>query len=101
MMKPLGLEYQKINIYSNFCMLYYLENVKLIECRTYWHTRSTLKPKTDREKTLVTHKKLRYFSITLRLQRLFMSPKTIEHITWHHLHDAVDGVMVYPSDDEA
>jgi len=30
-----------------------------------------------------------------------MSPKTIEHITWHHLHDAVDGVMVHPSDDEA
>ena len=100
-MKPLGLGYQKIDIYSNFCMLYYLKNVKLIECRTYWHTSSTLKPKTDREKTLITHKKLRYFSITLRLQMLFMLPQTTEHITWHHLHDAVDGVMVYPSDDEA
>ena len=72
-MKPLGLGYQKIDIYSNFCMLYYFKNVKLIECRTYWHTRSTLKPKTDREKTLVTHKKLRYFSITLRLQRIHVT----------------------------
>lgn len=38
--------------------------------------------------------------ITLRLQRLFISLKTIEHITWHHSHDAVDRMMVHPSDDE-
>jgi hypothetical protein len=25
-----------------------------------------------------------------------MSPRTIEHMTWHQLHDAVDGVMVHP-----
>jgi len=34
MIKSLGLEYQKINMCPNFCMLYYLENAELIECRT-------------------------------------------------------------------
>jgi len=30
-----------------------------------------------------------------------MSPRTAEHMTWHQSHDAVDRVMVHPSDGEA
>jgi len=81
MMKPLDLGYQKIDMCSNFCMLYYFENVELTECITCGHSR--YKPKTNMGKTLMAYKKLRYFSITPRLQRLFMSPKTVEHMTWH------------------
>jgi len=62
---------------------------------------SRYKPRSGREKTLVTHKKLRYFLITPRLQKLFMSPKTVEYMTWHQSHDVMDGVMVHPSNDEA
>jgi len=40
-------------------------------------------------------------SLTPRLQRLFMSQKTIEHMTWHHSHDVVDKVMVHPYNGEA
>jgi len=80
-------------------MLYYLENDELTKYRTCGH--SNYKPRTGREKTLVAHKKLRYFSITHRLQRFFMSPKTVEHMTWHQSHDAVDGVMMHPSGGEA
>jgi hypothetical protein len=79
MMKPLGLGYQKIDVCSNFCMLYYLENAELTECMTCEHSR--YKPKTGRGKTLVAYKKLRYFPITPRLQRLFMSLRTAEHMT--------------------
>ena len=79
MMKPLGLGYQKIDICPNFCMLYYLENAELTECMTCGHSRS--KPRTGRVKTLVAYKKLRYFPITPRLQRLFMSIRTAEHMT--------------------
>jgi len=64
-----------------------------------WHSR--YKPKTGRGKTLVVYKKLRYFPITPRLQRLFMSPRTAEHMTWHQSHHAVIGVMVHPSKGEA
>ena len=80
-------------------MLYYLENAELTECRTCGH--SCYKPRTGKEKTPVAYKKLRYFPITLRLQRLFMSPKTTEHMLWHQSHDAVDEVMLHPSDSEA
>jgi len=79
MMKPVGLGYQKIDMCPNFYMLYYLENAELTECMTCGH--SCYKPKNGKGKTLVAYKKLRYFSITPRLQRLFMSPKTTEHMT--------------------
>jgi hypothetical protein len=83
----------------NFYMLYYLENAEMTECMTCGQSR--YKPGTGRGKTLVAYKKLRYFLITPKLQRLFMSPRTVEHISWHQAHDAVDGVMVHHSDDEA
>jgi len=53
------------------------------------------------EERLVAYKKLKYFSITPRLYRLFMSSRTAEHMTWHQSHSAIDGVMVHSSDGEA
>jgi hypothetical protein len=47
-----------------------------------------------REKKFVAYKKLRYFSITLWLERLFMSLKTFEHLTYNHSHEAEDGVTM-------
>jgi len=62
---------------------------------------SHYKPITGRGKTLVAYKKLRYFPITPRLQRLFMSPRTAEHMTWRQSYNTIDEVMVYLSDGEA
>ena len=71
----------------------------MTECITCGH--SHYKPRIGRGKTPVAYKKLRYFPITSRLQRLFTSPRTAEHMTWHQAHHTVDGVMVHPSDGEA
>ena len=94
MMKPLNLWYYKIDMCPNFCMLYYLETTELTECRTCEHAH--YKPRTSREMIFVARRKLIYFSVTYILYRLFMSPKTVEHITWHHSHDAVNRVMMHP-----
>ena len=59
-------------------------NLELAEERLSWHI-----------------KKLRYFPITPKLQRLFTSPRTAEHMTGHQSHHMIDGVMVHPSDSEA
>jgi hypothetical protein len=80
-------------------MIYYLENAELTECMTCGHSR--YKPRTGMGKNLMAYKKLRYFPIIPRLQRLFMSPRTAEHMTWHQSHNTVDGVMVHPFDGEA
>jgi hypothetical protein len=80
-------------------MLYYLENPKLTECMICGHYR--YKPRIGMGKTLMTYKKLRCFPITPRLQRLFISPRTAEHMIWHQSHDVIDGVMVHPSNGKA
>ena len=59
-------------------------------CQYAWY-----KPNSGREMILVAYKNSRYFPITPRLQMLFMYTKTVEHITWHHSHIVVDGVMVH------
>jgi len=65
MMKPFGLGYQKIDTYPNFCILYYGEYANFMKCKTCQH--ALYKLNIGKEMTLVGDKKLRYFSITLRL----------------------------------
>jgi len=89
----------EIDTCPNFYMLYYLGNTNLIKCKTYWHAR--YKPWTGKGRIVVAYKKLRYFSITHKLQILFMSQKTVEYMTWYHSHDMVDEVVMHPSDGEA
>ena len=69
-------------------MLYYLKNT----CKTCEHAQYKLR--TGRRRTLVAYRKLKYFLFTPRLQKLFMSSKIIEHMTWNYSDDVVDGVMV-------
>jgi hypothetical protein len=80
-------------------MLYYGKDINLTECKTCGH--ALYKPNMSRGRTLIAYKKMRHFSITPRIQRLFISPNTSKHMTWYHSHDAKDGVMVHPCNDEA
>ena len=59
MIKPLGLRKQKINMCPNFCILCYLENTDLTECKTCGHAHYKLR--TSRGRTFVAHRKLKYF----------------------------------------
>ena len=79
MMKPLGLGYQRINMCPNFFLLYHNEYENFIGCKTCQH--AWYKPDRGRERILIAYKKLRNFPITLRLQRLFIFLKIIEHVT--------------------
>jgi hypothetical protein len=80
-------------------MVYYRENTDFTKYGT--HGYACYKPKTVRGRTFFIQKKLKYFTITLNLQRLFISPKILEHMTWYLSHDAMDGVMMYPSNSKA
>ncbi|XP_052197234.1 uncharacterized protein LOC127804414 [Diospyros lotus] len=46
-------------------------------------------------------KVLRYFPLKPRLQRLFMSSKTAEHMRWYSVDSNKDGLMRHPKDFEA
>jgi hypothetical protein len=70
------------------------ENINFIEYKTCQHAR--YKSNCGRAWTLIAYKKLRYFLMTYMLERLFMSSKTAEHMTWHHSYDEVDIVIMHP-----
>jgi hypothetical protein len=68
MIRSFSLEYQKIDMCPNFMHVYYLENADLTMSRTCEH--AWYNPITGKGRTYVAHRKLRYFSITLRMQKV-------------------------------
>ena len=106
----LGLNYTKIHACPNDCMLYWGEDANIEECKRC-HT-SRWKPKSNdnarsapngrkKKKKKTPAKVLRYFPLKPRLQRLFMSSRTAEHMKWHAVEGKNDGLMRHPKDSKA
>jgi hypothetical protein len=49
----------------------------------------------------IPHKKMYYFLITSRLQRLYVSKTIAEHIRWHAKSKPENGYICHPHDNEA
>ncbi|XP_074336473.1 uncharacterized protein LOC141673618 [Apium graveolens] len=98
MVKKLSLGYEKIHACENDCMLFYgddkyLENCKYCELSRY-------KDATNGGSDTIPRKILRYFKITPRLQRLYMSSHTAQHIKYHKNIIVTEGVLSHPVDGE-
>ncbi|XP_038987986.1 uncharacterized protein LOC120112507 [Phoenix dactylifera] len=84
MLRKLGLEYTSIDVCENNCMLFYKETENLIECTICGHPRYKLRRNDGGgRKKDIPYRRLRYLPITPRLQRLFMSSRTAENMSWH------------------
>ncbi|XP_038983288.1 uncharacterized protein LOC120111038 [Phoenix dactylifera] len=101
MLRKLGLEYTSIDVCENNCMLFYKETENLIECTICGHPRYKLRRNDGggRRKD-VPYRRLRYLPITPRLQRLFMSSRTAELMSWH-VKGGDSDEMVHPACGEA
>ncbi|XP_021764702.1 uncharacterized protein LOC110729281 [Chenopodium quinoa] len=86
----LGFDYEKIEACENDCMLFWKENANLEKYSICDTKRDKASPKV-----------LRYFPLTLRLQRLFMSSKTANEMRWHSDKREDEGVLKHPADSEA
>ncbi|KAG8369728.1 hypothetical protein BUALT_Bualt14G0044000 [Buddleja alternifolia] len=95
-LSKLGLAYEKIDACINKCMLYYKENKHKEECVVCHHPR--YKPVKPGARKKVPHSVLHYLPITPRLQRLYMSSHSCEHMTWHK-KCFEDGIMTHPAHD--
>jgi hypothetical protein len=103
-MSALGLKYEKIDVCPDNCMLFWKEHANEKKCLECDQSRFIKVVTQDGEKVImeVTQKQLRYFPITPRLKRLFISKKTVRHMRWHK--EGIrenDGVMGHPSDGDA
>jgi Transposase family tnp2 len=97
----LGLGYQKIDVCSNHCTLYYGINSSNETCDNCGHSHFKERGESAKGKP-VAHKVLNYLPITPRLQQLYLSPVIAENMRWHKegMQDK-EGIMVHPADGEA
>ena len=99
-LKRLGLKFEKIHACHNECMLFYKESSNLHECTKCGESRyvQNVSGSTSRR---VPRKVLHYLPIIPRLQRLFMSRKTVEYMSWWKFNPAPMGSMTHPSHGQA
>ncbi|KAG8493493.1 hypothetical protein CXB51_010896 [Gossypium anomalum] len=105
LIKDLGLGYDKIHSCPNDCMLYWGDQKNQQSChlcgKSRWMNSNTEDVNTDEGGAQLRKKPvkvLRYFPLILRLQRLFMSSKTAESMTWHNDQWTDDGLLKHPAD---
>ncbi|XP_071740336.1 uncharacterized protein [Rutidosis leptorrhynchoides] len=109
--RDLGVGYEKIDACPNDCMLYWKENKDKIKCDVCQTSRyKQINNDSENESTTeadndgdykakkVRAKVLRYFPLIPRLQRLFMSPKTVGSMRWHDESRTKDGRLRQPTD---
>ncbi|GLT40965.1 hypothetical protein SLA2020_150590 [Shorea laevis] len=97
-MKSLGLGYVKIDACVNNYFLYYGDKAKsLTACPVCGELRYKRRNSAQTRKKDRPRNSLWYLPIIPRLQRLYMSGKTVEHMTWH-LKCRVDSeILIYPA----
>mgnify|MGYP003365761462 CR=1 FL=1 len=100
-MEGLGLPSVKIDCCVNGCMIYCGEDVAMESCKFCSQPRYKIKlNRSTRERKKVAVKRMIYFPLAPRLQRLYASPATASHMRWHAEHYQEDGVMCHCSDSE-
>ncbi|XP_052189903.1 uncharacterized protein LOC127799721 [Diospyros lotus] len=98
----LGLDYEKIDACLNDCILFRKEYVNYHECVKCGAPRwKSVAGKEDVTGKKVPTKILRYFPLTPRLQRLYMSSKTASNMRLHEDKRVKDGLLRHPADSEA
>nr|XP_027189367.1 uncharacterized protein LOC113786234 [Cicer arietinum] len=107
----LGLNYEKIPVCPNNCMLYWgnKEDEEKETCKICNTSKWKSKAKVGavgvsgdgNNRKKVPAKVLRYFPLKPRLQRLFLSSKSAEDMRWHANDSKNDGMLRHPRDSEA
>ncbi|XP_062074910.1 uncharacterized protein LOC133778915 [Humulus lupulus] len=98
MLRDLGLGYETIHVCEYDCDLFWKENKNAERCPICGHERYKFQGTKGKK---IPHKKMQYFLITPRLQRLFMSRHTSSDMRWHkEEHVDTEGVLRHPADAE-
>ncbi|XP_074342520.1 uncharacterized protein LOC141680107 [Apium graveolens] len=94
----LGMEYEKIHVCLNDCLLYRGERDEdETKCRICQASRWKLNKNGD-ELEGIPAKVLWYFPLIPRLRNLFNSPQTSKDLTWHDRERLKDGKLRHPAD---
>ncbi|XP_071687964.1 uncharacterized protein [Rutidosis leptorrhynchoides] len=98
-MRTIGLGYESIHVCKYDCCLFWKEHANDENCHVCGESRWKDKNTTGKK---VPHKVMRYFPLTPRLQRLYKSRFTANHMTWHASGQCTEaGKMHHPVDGTA
>ncbi|XP_004505399.1 uncharacterized protein [Cicer arietinum] len=96
-----GLKVEKIDCCKKGCMLYYKDDNKLSECKKI-HSPRFIPRRTGMGKYKdVPAKRMFYFPIIPRLQRLYASTESAAEMRWHHENKKSSNVLRHLSDGKA
>ena len=108
LVKTLGFDYEKIHACPNDCILYRKEHADLSECPKCGVSRWRQKKRPAVSVRLasvavekIPAKILRYFPLTKRLQRFYMTKDMAKNMRWHSECRTDDGKLRHPADAEA
>jgi hypothetical protein len=104
LLSALSMEYEKIDVCNNNCMIFYKEHKDETKCLKYGKLRfvEVINEVGEKVTMKTAHKKLCYMPLTPRMKWLFISKKTARHMRWHKegVHEN-DQVMVHLSGSES
>ncbi|CAM8880464.1 unnamed protein product [Rhodiola kirilowii] len=97
-LKSIGLGYETIHACEHGCILYYKEFQDHVICPVCGEPRYAQRG----SRSDVPKKTVKYFPLTPRLQRLYMTPHTAEQMRWHAVRKVnVDEYIRHPADGES
>ena len=96
----LGLLVVRIDVCNKGCMLYWRDDENAESCKFCNQSRYKISRRQGRNHKRKPYKQLFYLPLIPRLQRLYASKVTAEHMTWHANHETKVGLMCHPSDAE-
>ena len=96
LLKGLGLGYVNIHACKNDCSLFWKAHENAEICHICGSSRWKIDPINGKK---IPHKVLKYFPLSPRLQRLFMSKKSAIDMRWHkEMHKPHHDLMSHPAD---
>ena len=95
-MKSLRVEYEKIDVCENDCMLFYGDDKDKIVCDICSCNRYLDKSRKNGKK--IPRKILRHFPLIPRLQRLYMSAHTSNHMRYYKNREVNEKEISHPAD---
>ncbi|CAM8954124.1 unnamed protein product [Rhodiola kirilowii] len=97
LLKNMGMGYEIIHACEYGCALFYKDNKDLLKCPVCDESRYL---DDDRDR-MIPRKVVRYFPLTPRLQRLYMSAHIAKEMRWHKARKVKNGLIRHPADSEA
>ncbi|KAL9668106.1 hypothetical protein QQ045_002481 [Rhodiola kirilowii] len=97
LLKNMGMGYEIIHACEYGCVLFYKDYKDLEHCPVCYELRYL---DGDGER-MIPRRVVRYFPLTLRLQRLYMSPHIAKEMRWHRERKVKCGHIRHPADGEA